>query len=101
MRILQDGNGRRKGDRGNESQKASKLLCVQVDIGQRPGRSLPESRVLHSGRPGRSVDWAAQNLKPRSLFGLESQGMILAAEDEKGVWWCSPSADVEPGSEVA
>ena len=42
-----------------------------------------------------------KNLKPRKLFGLESQGMILAAESGDGTLTVVNPGEVEPGSEVA
>jgi len=40
------------------------------------------------------------NLQPRKIFGLESQVMILAAEDEKTVSILQPDAPVKAGSKI-
>ncbi len=40
------------------------------------------------------------NLEPAKLMGVESQGMVLAAEDESGVHLLIPDASTTPGSEV-
>ena len=41
------------------------------------------------------------NLEPRKIRGIESQGMILMAEDEDGsLKLVSPEEKVEPGSGV-
>ena len=84
-------------------EKASKLLCVQVDIGSETRQVVAGIAKYYTPEDlvGRSIV-LLKNLKPRSLFGLESQGMILAAEDGEGkLVVVSPSADVEPGAEVA
>ena len=39
------------------------------------------------------------NLEPRKMMGLDSQGMILAAEDEKPIL-LKPSKKVENGAEI-
>ncbi len=65
--------------------KSDKLLRLQVDLGyeQRQvlagvAKHLPADELV-----GRKVVMVA-NLKPRKLFGLESQGMLLMAEDRDG-----------------
>ncbi len=50
---------------------------------------------------GKQVTFIA-NLAPRKMMGMESQGMILSAEDHDGkLKLLSPIGDVEPGSAVA
>lgn len=65
--------------------KSDKLLRLEVDLGyeQRQilagvARQMPPEELQ-----GRRVVVVA-NLKPRKLFGLESQGMLLMAEDRDG-----------------
>ncbi len=41
------------------------------------------------------------NLKPRKLFGLESQGMILAAADGNNLSIIVPETDIPSGSEIS
>lgn len=49
---------------------------------------------------GKQVCFVA-NLAPRKLKGIESQGMILSAENVDGsLAVISPSKEVKPGSEV-
>ena len=65
--------------------KSKKLLRLEIDLGFEERQILagiaeqvdPESLV------GKRVVVVA-NLKPRKLFGLESQGMVLTAEDRDG-----------------
>ncbi len=41
------------------------------------------------------------NLKPRKIFGLESQGMILAASDKESLTLIVPDDDIPSGSEIS
>jgi len=40
------------------------------------------------------------NLEPAKLMGIESQGMILAAEDDTGVHLLTTDKETKPGSKV-
>jgi methionine--tRNA ligase beta chain len=40
------------------------------------------------------------NLEPKVLFGLESQGMLLAAEDNERVSLLIPDQEVPPGTKI-
>ena len=80
--------------------KSKKLLRMDVDLGFEKRQILagaaqhfdPETLV------GRRVVVVA-NLKPRKLFGLESQGMLLMSEDRDGSL-CLVTADGEVGAVV-
>ena len=80
--------------------KSRKLLRLKVDLGYETRQILagvaehfdPESLV------GRRVV-AVANLKPRKMMGLESQGMLLMAEDRTGQL-SLVTADTEPGAVV-
>lgn len=82
--------------------KADKLLQFKIDDGL-GGRTIvsgiakyynPEELV------GKNVCFVA-NLAPRKLKGIESQGMILSAEDADGrLVVIEPADGVKPGSEV-
>ncbi len=84
-------------------EKADKLLCSQIDVGEEIPRTVvsgiakyytPEEMV------GKQVI-VVTNLKPAKLRGIESQGMILCAEDENGeLALITPSKSVKAGSEV-
>lgn len=83
-------------------EKADKLLKLLVDIGT-------EKRTVVSGIAqhftpeeivGKQVTLVA-NLAPRKMRGIESQGMILMAENAAGkLVFVNPDVNVEPGSEV-
>ena len=40
------------------------------------------------------------NLEPKKLMGLESQGMILCADGQKGPVCLTPLAEVPPGTKI-
>ncbi len=80
---------------------SDKLLKLQVDIG-------PEKRQIIAGigkvyapedMLGKEIIIVA-NLEPRSLMGLESQGMLLAANDPSGPVIVMPEKEVAPGTEL-
>ncbi len=82
--------------------KADRLLQLSVDLGS-------EVRTIVSGIAehytteeviGRQVT-VLTNLEPRKIKGIESQGMILMAEDSSGkLAFVSPPKDFESGAEV-
>ncbi|MDP2808452.1 MAG: methionine--tRNA ligase subunit beta, partial [bacterium] len=80
---------------------ADKLLRLQVKLGEETRQVLagiaqwytPESLV------GQQVIIVA-NLKPAKIRGLESHGMLLAAQDKDGVVILTPQRKVETGGEV-
>jgi methionyl-tRNA synthetase len=83
--------------------KADKLLKLEVDLGA-------EKRIIVSGialhyKPeemiGKQVI-VVTNLAPRKMKGIESQGMILTAEDSDGkLQLLKPENPVSPGSNVS
>ncbi|MCU6768992.1 methionine--tRNA ligase [Barnesiella propionica] len=82
--------------------KADKLLQFKIDDGL-GGRTIVSGIAKHYTPEeliGKEVCFVA-NLAPRKLKGIESQGMILSAEDAGGkLIVIQPAADVTPGSEV-
>jgi methionyl-tRNA synthetase len=82
---------------------SDKLLKLKVSLGTEERQIIagvgkayePEDIV------GRQIAIVA-NLEPRSLMGLESQGMILAAHGENGeAVLLSPDKEVPNGSEIS
>lgn len=83
-------------------EKSKKLLKLTVKLGD-------EERTVVSGIAG---EYAPEylvgkkltmitNLKPAKLCGIESQGMIICAEDENGkIAFLSPEQDIDDGSQV-
>ena len=82
--------------------KADKLLQFRIDDGL-GGRTIVSGIAKHyqpEELVGKQVCFIA-NLPPRKLKGIESQGMILSAEDLDGsLKLISPSVEVSPGSKV-
>jgi methionyl-tRNA synthetase len=84
-------------------EKADKLLQLSVDLGF-------ETRTIVSGiaqhfEPeaivGKQVT-VVVNLAPRKMRGIESNGMILMAEDANGkLHFINPSDNINPGSSVS
>ena len=84
-------------------EKADKLLKLEVDLGT-------EKRTIVSGiaqhyKPeemiGKQVI-VVVNLAPRKMKGIESQGMILTAEDKDGkLYLLKPENQLQPGSSVS
>jgi methionyl-tRNA synthetase len=80
---------------------ADKLLRLQVKLGEETRQVLagiaqwytPESLV------GQQVIIVA-NLKPAKIRGLESHGMLLAAQDKDGVVVLTPQRKTDTGSEI-
>ncbi len=82
--------------------KADKLLKLDVDLGFET-RTVVSGIAMHYQPEdiiGRQVT-VVVNLAPRKMRGIESQGMILMAEDAEGkLIFVSPLEDTTPGSEV-
>jgi EMAP domain len=81
---------------------SEKLLKLRVSLGN-------EERILVAGigkhytpeeLVGKKVVMLA-NLKPRKIFGIESQGMILAAGDGENLSVLLPEKDVKEGAKVS
>ena len=83
---------------------SDKLLKFSVDLGPEGSRAIlsgiakayaPEALV------GKEVVLVA-NLDPRTMMGMESQGMLLAAHGEGGApVILMPAADVPPGAKIS
>jgi methionyl-tRNA synthetase len=86
-----------------EIKKSKKLLRLEVDLGEGRPRQIvaglkewykPEELV------GTQVVVVA-NLKPAKLMGYKSEGMLLAAKDEKGLALLRPERPKKPGTPVS
>jgi methionyl-tRNA synthetase len=84
-------------------EKADKLLKLTLNVGGEE-RTVVSGIALHfqpENIVGKQVLFLA-NLAPRKMRGIESQGMILMAEDADGkLVFVSPSDAVKPGSSVS
>jgi len=82
---------------------ADKLLVLKVDIGGETRQICAGIKAFYSPEQlvGRNVVLVA-NLAPRTMRGVESQGMLLAAStaDKSRVVIVTLETDIEPGSVV-
>ena len=80
--------------------KSKKLLKIEVDLGEKRtlvagiGEDYTPEDIL-----GKEIVVVA-NLQPTKLMGVESQGMLLAARDEKGLKLIIPEGAILPGTKV-
>jgi len=83
--------------------KADKLLKLQIDLGFET-RTVVSGIALHyqpEAIVGKQVVVVA-NLAPRKMRGIESNGMILMAEDKSGkLHFVSPESVIDAGSGVS
>jgi methionyl-tRNA synthetase len=83
--------------------KADKLLKLEVDLGTEK-RTIVSGIAMHykpEEMVGKQVI-VVTNLAPRKMKGIESQGMILTAEDSDGkLQLLKPENPVSPGSNVS
>jgi len=80
---------------------ADKLYIVTVDLGDKLKQLVAGIKNSYSKEEliGKQVV-VVDNLEPAILRGVESQGMILAASDEAGVFIVSPLKKMKLGSIV-
>lgn len=85
-----------------EVPKSSKLLKLQVDLGEdSPRQIIAGIREYYSAESlvGTQVCVVA-NLKPAKLMGMLSEGMILAAKDSEGLCLVRPEKPRASGSSI-
>ena len=78
-------------------------MKLKVDLGETELRQLVAGiaeRYEAADLVGRQIVVVA-NLKPAKLMGVESQGMLLAANLEGAPFLLSPDAEVPPGTVVS
>ena len=82
---------------------ADKLYKIQLNIGEEMRTVCAGLKQLYSREElkGKKVIFF-KNLKPRMMKGIESQGMLLAAENKNQtkVVLIAPSEEIEVGSRV-
>ncbi len=80
---------------------SEKLLKLRISLGDQE-RTIMAGIAKHYSPEellGKKIIVLA-NLKPRKIFGVESQGMLLAASDGERLSILTPEKDVEEGSKV-
>ena len=85
-----------------EVPKSKKLLCSQVKIGNTVKQIVSGIKLHYTAEEmvGKKV-MVLVNLKPATLAGVLSEGMLLCAEDEKGnLSLMTPERDMPSGAEI-
>jgi len=84
-------------------QKADKLLKLEIDLGFET-RTIVSGIAMHFQPEeivGKQVT-VVTNLAPRKMRGIESNGMILMAEDKSGkLHFINPESSIDAGSNVS
>lgn len=85
----------------NDHPNADRLYVIIVDLGDKTKQIVAGIRNFYKKEDlvGREVV-LVDNLDPAILRGVESQGMLLAASDEKGIVIITPDREVALGSIV-
>ncbi len=81
---------------------SEKLLKLRVSLGEEE-RTLMAGIAKHYSPEelvGKKVLMLA-NLKPRKIFGVESQGMVLALSDGKNLSVIVPDRDIKEGAKAS
>ncbi len=81
---------------------ADRLLVLTVDVGEASLRQIVAG-IRASYDPAALVGQqivVVANLKPAVLRGVESQGMLLAANDDEGISVLAPGRRFAPGTKV-
>ncbi len=82
--------------------KSKKLLKLKVDLGEDSPRQIVAG-IKEDYSPSDLIGvqvCVVANLKPAKIMGILSEGMILAARDEKGLCLISPLRTVQNGTPV-
>jgi methionine--tRNA ligase beta chain len=82
---------------------SEKLVKLQVNLGAEIGERQIMAGIVKDYPPetlvGREII-VVVNLAPRKLMGMESQGMLLAAEGEGFIALLAPDKEVPPGAAI-
>ncbi|MCL4405007.1 MAG: methionine--tRNA ligase subunit beta [Patescibacteria group bacterium] len=80
---------------------SEKLLKLKVSLGSEERQIIAGigKKYEPDGLVGHEIVIVA-NLEHRQLMGLESEGMLLAADADSGPVFLEPESEVEPGSEI-
>lgn len=82
-------------------ESSDKLLRLRVSLGEEERQIIAGigKRYMPDELVGREIVIVA-NLEPRTLMGLESQGMLLAADSPEGPVLLQPDKEVTPGLQI-
>lgn len=84
-----------------EHPNADKLYVITIDLGDKTKQIVAAIKGYYKAQDllGRQIV-VVDNLEPAVLRGVESQAMLLAAQDEKGIVILTPDRAMKPGSTV-
>ena len=79
---------------------SDKLMKLEIDIGDEKRQLVAGIAKAYTSDEleGREIIVVA-NLEPKEIFGLQSQGMLLAADSDQPVL-LKPDDEVEPGTVI-
>ena len=85
----------------SEHSNADRLYIITLDVGEKTKQVVAGIRGSYAKEDliGKQVV-VVDNLEPAVLRGVESQGMLLAAQDEEGICIISPERKAKLGSIV-
>lgn len=80
---------------------ADKLFVISIDLGDKTKQIVAGIKNYYQKEDllGKQIV-VVDNLEPALLRGVESQAMLLAAQDEKGICVIAPEREVSLGSIV-
>ena len=85
----------------SEHPNADKLYVHRVDIGEKEIQLVAGIKNYYAADELTGKDIVVlTNLEPRTLRGIESQGMLLAAQSEETISVLSPDREMPAGSKV-
>ncbi len=81
---------------------AENLLKIEVNAGEEKRQIIAGIAKKYSSEDlqGKNIV-IAYNLEPKTIFGMESQGMLLAAEDKENLSLIMPDQDIAPGTKIS
>ncbi len=86
-----------------EHPDADKLLVLKIDIGDGGEERQLVAGIKECYSPEQLIGKkiiVVSNLAPAVIRGVESQGMLLAARDDKDIAVITTERDIKPGSKV-
>ncbi|MBM3251367.1 MAG: methionine--tRNA ligase subunit beta [Candidatus Omnitrophica bacterium] len=85
----------------NDHPDADKLYVIVIQIGEQTKQIVAGIKNFYQKEDlfGKQVV-VVDNLEPAVLRGVESQGMLLAAQDDEGICIITPERKVKTGSTV-
>jgi methionyl-tRNA synthetase len=81
---------------------ADRLYVLKIDLGTEIRQLVAGIRLFYTKEEliGKDI-MVITNLEPRTIRGIESNGMLLAAHDENGTKILVPEKSAKPGSPVS